>query len=155
MTFWYGPRSADLYQWTDPDPRIRTIDRIQIQIRIRILLFSSVAVKMPTKISTYLSFFPYSFLRVLKLHLHQLSKIKVMKLLQNSRNKGFSYYFCLTMKGSGSRRSRIREAQKLTDPANSIRVQNLTITKIFANHRERFHIFVSPLGFSIQKPRAF
>jgi hypothetical protein len=47
MTFWYGSGSADPYQWTsDLDPRIYSIDNW-----IRILLFSSVADKMPTKIS--------------------------------------------------------------------------------------------------------
>ncbi len=34
-------------------------------------------------------------------HLHHSSKIKVINSLQNSRNQGFSYYFCLMMKGSG------------------------------------------------------
>ncbi len=37
-------------------------------------------------------------------HLHHSSKIKshTLKKLQNSRNQGFSYYFCLMMEGSGS-----------------------------------------------------
>ncbi len=39
----------------------------------------------------------------LKVHLHNFSTIIVIKKLQNSRNQGFSYYFCLT-NGSGSRR---------------------------------------------------
>jgi hypothetical protein len=38
----------------------------------------------------------------LKINLHNFSKIKVMKKSQKSRNQGFSYYFCLMIKGSGS-----------------------------------------------------
>jgi hypothetical protein len=44
-------------------------------------------------------FFAYYFLKVLLQHS---SKIKSHKKSENSRNKGFSYYFCLMMKGSGS-----------------------------------------------------
>ncbi len=62
MTFWYESESANLYHRPDPDLRIRTTERFQIririQIRIPILLFSSVAVKMPTKKKYFLSFFP-------------------------------------------------------------------------------------------------
>jgi hypothetical protein len=39
-----------------------------------------------------------------KLHLHHFSKIKSHKKSQNSRSQGFSYYFCLMIKGSGSER---------------------------------------------------
>jgi hypothetical protein len=35
-------------------------------------------------------------------HLHRFSKIKVKKKSQNSKNKCFSYYFCLMIEGSGS-----------------------------------------------------
>jgi hypothetical protein len=38
----------------------------------------------------------------LKLHLHHFWKIKCQKVSQNSRNQGFSYYFCMMIKGSGS-----------------------------------------------------
>jgi hypothetical protein len=38
----------------------------------------------------------------LKLHLHHFSKIKIQKESQNSRNQGFSYYFCMMTEGSGS-----------------------------------------------------
>jgi hypothetical protein len=38
-------------------------------------------------------------------------KIKVIKKLDNRRNQGFSYYFCLMMKGSGS-----ESVQMMTDP---------------------------------------
>ncbi len=40
----------------DPDPRIRTTD-LQLLIRIRILLFSSVADKTPTKNKFFSNFF--------------------------------------------------------------------------------------------------
>ncbi len=39
----------------------------------------------------------------LKVHLHHISKIKSQKESQNSRNQGFSYYFCMMIEGSGSR----------------------------------------------------
>ncbi len=38
----------------------------------------------------------------LKVHLHHFSKIKSHKESQNSRNQGFSYYFCMMIEGSGS-----------------------------------------------------
>ena len=45
-------------------------------------------------------------------------KDKVIKKPENIRNKGFSYYFCLIIEGSGSvSLTKIRgEAQKHTDP---------------------------------------
>ena len=46
---------------------------------------------------------PVSLL-VLKVHLKHFSKIKVIKKSKNSRNQGFSNYFCLITEGSGSRR---------------------------------------------------
>ena len=64
---------------------------------IRIILFSSLTFKMPGKNSfLYTIFSAYDFL---KLHLDHFSKIKI----QNSRNQGFSYYFCVMIEGSGSR----------------------------------------------------
>ncbi len=75
MTFWYG---------------------------IWILLFSSLAFKVPTKISFFPSYFCL-LLFELKVHLHQSSKrYKVIKKSQNSCNQGFSYFFCLMIEGSGS-----------------------------------------------------
>ncbi len=78
--------------------RIRTTD---LQIRIQIMLFSSVAFKMPTKDIFFLSLFAYY-----QVHLHYSSQINfsVIKKSQNSRNQGFSYYFCLMMEGSRSGR---------------------------------------------------
>ena len=38
----------------------------------------------------------------LKVHLHHFSKIKSPKDVTNSRNQGFSFYFCLMIEGSGS-----------------------------------------------------
>jgi hypothetical protein len=40
----------------------------------------------------------------LKVHFHHFSKIKSQKESQNSRNQGFSYYFCMMVEGSGSRK---------------------------------------------------
>ncbi len=42
----------------------------------------------------------------LKLHLHHFSKIKSQKKSQNSKNQGFSYYFCMMIEESGSRPTR-------------------------------------------------
>ncbi len=48
-------------------------------------------------------FFPCLFAYYFsKVHLHHSSKIKSRKESQTSRNKGFSYYFCLMLEGSGS-----------------------------------------------------
>jgi hypothetical protein len=38
-----------------------------------------------------------------RLHSHNFSKIKSQKESQKSSNKGFSYYFCMMIEGSGSR----------------------------------------------------
>ncbi len=38
----------------------------------------------------------------LKVHLHNFSKTRSQKESQNSRNQGFSYYFCMMIEGSGS-----------------------------------------------------
>jgi hypothetical protein len=44
----------------------------------------------------------FSAYHFLKVHLHNFSKIKSQKESQNSRNQGFSYYFCMMIEGSGS-----------------------------------------------------
>jgi len=77
MTFWCGSGSwsADPYLWLmDPDPASK-------------------------KIIFYTIFSSYYFLKV---HLHHFSKIKSQKESQNSRNQGFSCYFCMMIEGSGS-----------------------------------------------------
>jgi len=58
--------------------------------------------KMPAKKLFFNTSFPASYF--LKLHLHHFSKIKSQKESQNSRNQGFSYYFCMIIEwfGSGS-----------------------------------------------------
>jgi hypothetical protein len=67
----------------DPDPAIFVID---LQDASKKLIFQH-------------NFSAYYFLKV---HLHQFSKIKSQKESQNSRNQGFSYYFCMMIEGSGS-----------------------------------------------------
>ena len=55
---------------------------------------------MPSKNKFFNTIFSaYDFL---KLHLHNFSKIKIQIESQNSRNQGFSYYFCMMIEGSGS-----------------------------------------------------
>ncbi len=48
------------------------------------------------------NFFTQFFLLITLLHLHHFSKILCQKKSQNSRNQGFSYYFCMMIEGSGS-----------------------------------------------------
>jgi hypothetical protein len=67
----------------DPDPAIFIID---LQDASKKLIFNTF-------------FSSYYFLKV---HLHHFSKIKSQKEPQNSRNQGFSYYFCMMIEGSGS-----------------------------------------------------
>jgi hypothetical protein len=54
------------------------------------------------------------------LHSHHSPKIKNPKKLQNSRNKGFSYYLCLMIEGTGS----------LTNGSGSGRPKNIWILRI-------------------------
>jgi hypothetical protein len=70
----------------DPNSRIRASDQ---WIRIRIMLFSSLTFKTPTK--NYCQIF--SAFYFLKVHLHHFSKVKIHKEVKNGRNQGFSYYF--------------------------------------------------------------
>jgi|LakMenE01Jun11ns_1017448.scaffolds.fasta_scaffold9313103_2 hypothetical protein len=67
----------------DPDPAIFVID---LQDASKKLIFNTI-------VSAYY---------FLKVHLHHFSKIKSQKESQNSRNKGFSYYFCIMIEGSGA-----------------------------------------------------
>jgi hypothetical protein len=57
------------------------------------------AVFIIVQIVLYGSFPAYYFLKTL---LYYFSKIKSQKKSQNSRNQGFSYYFCMIREGSGS-----------------------------------------------------
>ncbi len=80
----------------DPDPRIRTTDKL-IRIRIRILFFSSVADKMPSKniFSKFLCLilFEGTLTSILK-------DIKVKKKSQDSRKQGFLTFFVCLWKDS-------------------------------------------------------
>ncbi len=84
MTFWCGSGSADPCLWLmDPDPAIFVID---LQDANKKQIF----------------YFIFSAYYCLKIHLHLFSKIKCRKESQNSRNQGFSYYFCMMIEGSRS-----------------------------------------------------
>ncbi len=50
-------------------------------------------------LNKFLCYFAYYFL---KLHIHNFSKMKVIKKSQNSRNQAFFYYFCVMIEGSGA-----------------------------------------------------
>jgi hypothetical protein len=89
--------------------------RMRIWIRLKILLFPSLAFKMPTKHSFFCYFhFEGTFTSVFK--------DKVIKKSQNSRNHGFSYYFCLMIEGAGSKPltngSGSRRPKTNTDPTD-------------------------------------
>ncbi len=75
----------------------------------------------------------------LKIHLHLFSKIKSQKESQNSRNPGFSYYFCMMIEGSrsGSGEGSI----PLTNGSGSRRPKNMWIRWI------RIRIRNTALGF--------
>jgi hypothetical protein len=94
MTFWCGSGSgsADPCIWLmdpdpDPDPAIFIID---LQDANKKLILKK-------------SFSAYYFLKV-HTGIYHFSKIKCQKKSKKSRNEGFSYYFCLMIEGSGSRR---------------------------------------------------
>ncbi len=92
----YTPPSSVPDPWSfdmDPDPWKLTVH--WLRIRIRILLFSSLAFKITTKNK----FFPLSFFVFLLLIVGTFTSVKAMK-SQNSRNQGFFSIFCLLMEGS-------------------------------------------------------
>ncbi len=96
MTFWYRSGSRDLYFWLKDPDSIRIW--IQLRIRLRILLFSSVTFKMASKNYFFLlQIFAYYYF---KLHLHHCSKIKSHKKSQNCHNRGFYSIFAWWQKGS-------------------------------------------------------
>ncbi len=96
MTFWGGSGSADPCLWLmDPDP--------DLDPGSWSCYFRHWPLRCQQKNNFLTQFF--RLLRYfLKLHLHHFSKIKSQKESQNSRNQGFSYYFCMMMEGSGSGR---------------------------------------------------
>ncbi len=103
---------------TDPDLRIHTTD-----LKIRILLFSSVTFKIPTKNN----FFWVFLLVLFKGTFTSFFTVKKSwRKSPNSRNQDFSYYFCLMMEGSGSE-SRYKP---LTNGSGSERPKNLRTLRI-------------------------
>jgi hypothetical protein len=86
---------------------------------IRILLYSSLTFKMPTKNNFCLNIFSAYY--HLKVHLHNFLKIKSQKESQNSMNQGFSYYFCMMTEGFGS------GSIPLTNGSGSGRLKNMWI----------------------------
>jgi hypothetical protein len=95
---------------------------------IRILLFSSLTFDASKKLIFNTIFSAYYFLKV---HLHHFSKIKSQKESQNTRNQGFSYYFCM-IKGSGS------GSIPLTSESGSGRPKNMWIRWIWIRTTDEF-----------------
>ncbi len=80
MTIWGGSGSADpCLRLMDPDPAILVID-----LQDANLFFYTI----------FSAYYFWSYIYV-----HHLSKIKSQKEIQNSRNQGFSYYFCMMIEG--------------------------------------------------------
>jgi hypothetical protein len=75
----------------------------------------------------------------LKLHIHHFSKIKSLNDSQNSRNKGFSYFFCTMIEGSGSgfRAGSGSGSIPLTSGSGSGRHKNMWIRLILIRIRIR------------------
>ncbi len=77
---------------------------ILVRIRVRILLFSSVADKMPTKIKFFFKvYFAYYFLKV---HLHKFLQKNSQKEVTNQQKSRIFLIFCLLVQGSGSGRTK-------------------------------------------------
>jgi hypothetical protein len=114
MTFWCGSGSADQCLWLmDPDPAIFVID---LQDAHKILILQI-----------------FSACYFLKVHLHHFSKIKSQKELQNSRNQGFSYYFCMMIEGSGSGSIPLTSGSGSRRPKNiRIRIWNTGFFNVFS-----------------------
>ncbi len=121
MKFWVGSGSgsANPCLWlVDPDPAIFIID---LQDASKKLLFNTI-------------FSAYYFLKV---HLHHFSKIKSQKEPQNSRNQGFSYYFCMMIEGSGSGSRAGSGSIPLTSGSGSSWPKNMWIRWIRIRNRIR------------------
>jgi hypothetical protein len=93
-------RIHDLLEWIRIRGSMPLTDGSGSGSWIRILLFSSLTFKMPTKNNFCLNIFSAYY--ILKVHLHNFPRIKSQNESQNSRNQGFSYYFCMMTEGSGS-----------------------------------------------------
>ncbi len=106
----------------DPDPKIRPTD-----LRIRILLFSSgVADKMPPKNKYCFQRFLYFFVfegTFIQVFIDKKSKRKS----QNSRNQGFSNFFCLLMEGCRPRSRSGSVCVQSNDGSGSGRPKNIRI----------------------------
>jgi hypothetical protein len=79
---------------------------------------------MATKNYLKKSFSAYYFLKVF---LHNFSKVKSQKEVKNSRNQGFSYYFCLMIEGSRSESGAGSGSISLTNGSGSKRPKNTWI----------------------------
>jgi hypothetical protein len=119
-----------LHFGTNPDPQIHTADLlIRIRILFRILLFSLVAFRMPTKkIFFQICFASY----ILKVHLHHSLKIKSPKEVIKQWKSGFFLQFLrddpririhTNNDGSGSRRFKNIRVGLDPDPQHWFRVQ--------------------------------
>ncbi len=101
--------------------------RIQIRILDPDLAIFVIDLQDASKKQIFYTFFSAYYL--LKLHLHHFSKIKSQKKSPYSRIKGFSYYFCTMIEGSGSRAGSGSGSIPLTSGPGSVsgRPKNISI----------------------------
>jgi hypothetical protein len=105
-------RVADPWHFgVDPDPAIFVIDLRNARKKLEKKIFNTI-------------FSAYYFLKV---HLQHFSKIKSQKESQNSRNQGFSDYFCMMIEGSGSGAGAGSGSIPLTSGSGSGRPKNMWI----------------------------
>jgi hypothetical protein len=75
----------------------------------------------------------------LKVHLHHFSKIKSQKESQNSRNQGFSCYFCMMIEGSGSGSIPLTSGSRSGRPKNMwIRIRWIRIRNTGTYHNQTY-----------------
>ncbi len=86
-------------------------------------------------------FYAYYFLKV---HFHHFSKIKRQKESLNSRNQGFSYYFCMMIEGSGSGSISLTSGSGSWRPKNMwIRIQIRIRNTVCNTKKEGWSLFIS------------
>jgi hypothetical protein len=86
----------------------------------------------------------------LKVHLHHFSKIKSQKESSNSRNQGFSCYFCVMIEGSGSGSIPLTSGFGSGRPKNMwIRIRNTDYFPYVGNNLRGQVVVVFPVSFCV------
>ncbi len=106
----------------------------------RILLFSSLIFKKPTKNEFKKSYSGYYFL---KAHLHHFSKVQSKRCHKSSRNQSFSYYFSFVIERSGAGSGSIPLTNE--SGSRSRRPKNIRFWKIRIRIRIRITYFMNTI----------